>query len=242
MADDRPANDDLAAVVAELRRELADLRGTALARAGRNPTGDIEPTIRTTPKPDTLLLQGQTLQRADYPVLWQWIVDQNLAPAVFGNGNGSTTFVLPDLRGRTLIGAGTLGPDNMAVGALIGTSRVTLSLAQMPAHNHGAADNHQHYVSPVDNHQHYFNTDQGGGHGGHIISAVSPGAGGYYTAANYTSGSSPTHFHSGYTAFSGGHDHGYTSNSGTHTHTTQGSGTAFDARPPAVAVNWLIWA
>ncbi|MBP2370213.1 phage tail protein [Pseudonocardia parietis] len=227
--------------MAGLKREIEDLRTTALTRAGRSPTGDIAPTVRTTPKPDTLLLQGQTLNRADYPGLWQWIEDQGLAPSVFGNGNGSTTFVLPDLRGRTLIGAGTLGPDNMAVGALVGTSRVTLSMDQMPAHDHDRADNHRHYVSPVDNHQHYFNTDQGGGHGGHIGGSVTRADGSFGTAAHPTGVGSPTHFHTGYTAFSGGHDHGYTSNSGTHIHTTQGAGAAIDARPPAVAVNWLIW-
>lgn len=242
MADDRPANDDLTEVVATLKRDLDDLRSTALARAGRKPTGDIEPTIRTSAKPDTLLLQGQSVNREEYPVLWQWVQDQNLvAPGLFGNGNGSTTFVLPDMRGRVLVGAGTLGPDTLAVGALSGSSRVTLSVANMPAHNHGAADNHQHYVSPVDNHNHYFNSNPGGNHGGHYNSEVLHGGGTGWRAANPAFIWSGDHRHDGYTSNSGGHDHGYTSNSGTHTHTTQGAGEAFDARPPSIAVNWLIW-
>jgi microcystin-dependent protein len=62
-------------------------------------------------------------------------------------GNGSTTFQLPDLRGRTVIGAGQYtGPGGAAayaVGQAGGTTAVTLTTAQMPAHIHtlGTATN-----------------------------------------------------------------------------------------------------
>jgi len=51
-------------------------------------------------------------------------------------GNGVTTFALPDLRGRALMGAG----DGWMVGDVAGTEAVTLSLAQLPAHIHTLAD------------------------------------------------------------------------------------------------------
>lgn len=53
-------------------------------------------------------------------------------------GNGSTTFGLPDLRGRVPVGAtgqGT-GLTNRQLGQTFGTESVTLTAAQMPAHTH----------------------------------------------------------------------------------------------------------
>jgi microcystin-dependent protein len=47
-------------------------------------------------------------------------------------GNGSTTFALPDLRGRTPVGSSN-GTD---VGQLGGVENVTLLPGQLPAHNH----------------------------------------------------------------------------------------------------------
>lgn len=54
-------------------------------------------------------------------------------------GDGRTTFALPDTRGRAVIGAG-LGPglSNYRLGQRGGVERVTLSVAQMPSHNHTA--------------------------------------------------------------------------------------------------------
>jgi microcystin-dependent protein len=52
-------------------------------------------------------------------------------------GNGQTTFALPDLRGRAPINAGQ-GPglSNYDLGQTGGTESTTLTIQQMPAHNH----------------------------------------------------------------------------------------------------------
>ena len=52
-------------------------------------------------------------------------------------GNGTTTFALPDLRGRSPIGTGQ-GPglSNIDLGEVAGTENVTLTINNMPAHNH----------------------------------------------------------------------------------------------------------
>src|SRR3954468_23228168 len=52
-------------------------------------------------------------------------------------GNGQTTFGLPDLRGRVAVSAGQ-GPglSNYSLGELAGSESVTLTSANMPAHNH----------------------------------------------------------------------------------------------------------
>ena len=55
-------------------------------------------------------------------------------------GDGRTTFGLPDLRGRVPIHPGN-GPGlpSLTLGAKGGSATNTLSVAQLPAHNHAAA-------------------------------------------------------------------------------------------------------
>ena len=52
-------------------------------------------------------------------------------------GNGQTTFALPDFRGRVAVGTGQ-GPglSNINLGELSGSSTTTLTINNMPAHNH----------------------------------------------------------------------------------------------------------
>lgn len=52
-------------------------------------------------------------------------------------GNGQTTFALPDFRGRVAVGTGQ-GPGlpNITLGELAGNQTQTLTINNMPAHNH----------------------------------------------------------------------------------------------------------
>ncbi len=54
-------------------------------------------------------------------------------------GNGTTTFGLPDLRGRNAVGAGQ-GPGipQVLLGEQLGTETTTLTTQQIPAHSHTA--------------------------------------------------------------------------------------------------------
>lgn len=67
-----------------------------------------------------LVADGRTLNRADYPRLWKWAQDNSLTTSntagflgLFGTGDGSTTFVLPNYDGRWIAaeteGGTTLG-------------------------------------------------------------------------------------------------------------------------------------
>ena len=80
-----------------------------------------------------LICDGSAVSRTGYSELFSAI------GTAFGEGDGSTTFNLPDLRGRTTIGSG-LGTATDAVERIIGQSggseRVTLTTAQMPSHSH----------------------------------------------------------------------------------------------------------
>jgi microcystin-dependent protein len=69
-------------------------------------------------------------------------------------GDGRVTFALPDLRGRIPIGMGQ-GPglSNRTIGDRGGEESVTLTVAQMPAHNHlaVASSSPGNTVSPAGN-------------------------------------------------------------------------------------------
>ena len=61
----------------------------------------------------------------------------SLLGTIYG-GDGRTTFALPDLRGRSIVGDGT-GPGltNIKQGQKGGAENHTLTTAQIPAHAHG---------------------------------------------------------------------------------------------------------
>jgi len=77
--------------------------------------------------------QGQILPIAQNTALF------SLLGTTFG-GNGQTTFALPDLRGRCPNSSGQ-GPglSGYDLGQQGGTENVTLTVGQMPAHNHPVA-------------------------------------------------------------------------------------------------------
>lgn len=77
-----------------------------------------------------LVAWGQTLPIAEYQALYSLLGTQ------FG-GDGRVTFSLPDLRGRTVVGAGR-GPgltDRMN-GQMSGTEQSQLTVGNLPPHNH----------------------------------------------------------------------------------------------------------
>lgn len=78
------------------------------------------------------LAQGQLLAISQNTALF------SLLGTTYG-GDGRTTFALPDTRGRALIGAGS-GPglSTYRLGQNGGVETVTLTVNQMPSHNHGA--------------------------------------------------------------------------------------------------------
>ncbi|WP_151089228.1 phage tail protein [Hymenobacter baengnokdamensis] len=76
---------------------------------------------------------GQLLAIQQYTALFSLLGTQ------YG-GNGTSTFALPDLRGRACIGAGQ-GPglQSYPQGTATGTESVTLLAAEMPVHTHGVS-------------------------------------------------------------------------------------------------------
>jgi microcystin-dependent protein len=114
------------------------------------PAGMIVPFAGSVVPAGWLPCDGSTISRTTYANLFSAI------GIVWGGGDGSTTFNLPDLRGRTPIGAGQ-GPNltNRTLGQTLGEETHILSKEEMPAHSHGVNDpGHQHGL--------YFGTPGGG--------------------------------------------------------------------------------
>lgn len=92
--------------------------------------GDIEMTLAETAPYGWALMQGQTLTGAQsaYPALWA------TASAALRSGSN---LVIPDMRGRVPMGMGQgSGLTMRNLGNLLGDELVTLSVANLPAHNH----------------------------------------------------------------------------------------------------------
>ena len=100
-----------------------------------------------------LLCSGQAVVRATYVALNALY---STATYPYGTGNGTTTFNLPDMRGRLPVGLDNMGGTDAGriatantLGLGVGTETHTISLAEMPAHSHGGVTgffdtNHAH--------------------------------------------------------------------------------------------------
>jgi len=240
MADDRPL-DDPTSMIAALQQQVDDMNTTLQSRTARMPTGFIQPWIGTIAPTNSVLMQGQALSRTTYAVLWQWVQDQSIVGTnlPFGVGDGSTTFTVPDLRDRVVVGASA----TQGIGTLFGANSLILSSAQLPGHTHAAGtlvtdtDSHKHDHTTF--HTHGFNTNNGGSHGGHNFSGTIPTGSGL----PYGQDAAGDHTHGGQTAGDGSYTHttyGHSHNMTGSTAST-GSGSSVDMLQSSIAINWILW-
>lgn len=96
------------------------------------PTGAIYWFGNATPPAGHLVCDGSAVSRTTYSGLFAVI------GGTFGVGDGSTTFNLPDLRGRSPVGAGTgSGLTPRSLGVTGGEESHVLTTAELAAHTHG---------------------------------------------------------------------------------------------------------
>ena len=166
-----------------------------------------------------LACNGSAVSRSTYSTLF------NAISTRWGAGNGSSTFNLPDLRGRFSFGS----DSSRAVGDRSGSETATLTTAQMPSHSHGdgslsTSSSGSHTHASAGSHSHgagSYGTDTEAAHS-HTIS-LHGGSGGATNAAG-TNGSSGRG--SKTTSSAGAHSHtitGSSSNVGAHSHGSAGS-------------------
>ncbi|AZF40340.1 Microcystin dependent protein [Pseudomonas sp. R1-43-08] len=92
--------------------------------------GTIQPFAFDFAPRDWALCAGQTLAVNQYQALYA------LLGVVYG-GNGSVSFMLPNLQGRMPIGQGSgAGLSARVIGEISGTESVTATLLNLPAHTH----------------------------------------------------------------------------------------------------------
>jgi microcystin-dependent protein len=115
---------------------LAGVRGSVYLYAGSKPPAGY------------LLCDGTAVSRTEYKELFA------LIGTTYGPGDGTSTFNLPDLQGKVVIGGSTEFP----IGAKGGANQYTLSVSQLPNHWHSFTDvsgvtdisgAHSHIYSPI---------------------------------------------------------------------------------------------
>lgn len=110
---------------------------------GFMPVGVVVPFAGSSSPAGWQLCYGQAISRTTYAGLFSTI------GTTYGSGDGSTTFNVPDLRGRVVAGeddmggtaasrltAGGSGITGTTLGATGGTQTHTLTSAEMPSHTH----------------------------------------------------------------------------------------------------------
>lgn len=165
--------------------------GASIYPVGRWPEyGDMKPWPVNIPASGWVICDGRPLSRTLYAGLFA------VLGTTWGAGDGSTTFNIPDLRGRSLFGAD--GGANRLTSASIGVSAVA-----------GVTGGHQLLQS----HGHTV-TDPGHGHGlvdpGHTHTIGDPGHSHTVIDPGHSHTiNDPGHNHAGSTTNDGGHTHNY---------------------------------
>jgi microcystin-dependent protein len=130
--------------VANVPFALAECSAGAGPGGGGPPVGSVVAWLTATPPSGYLLCDGTAVSRATYDDLFDVI------GTTFGVGDNSTTFNLPNLRGRFPVGLDSAQAEFDALGETGGAKTVALDVTMMPSHTH-VQDAHTHVQ---DSHNH----------------------------------------------------------------------------------------
>ena len=138
-----PNADEGAAQEIPLGAGLAFNDGTIYSAVRAIPVGAVLPLAGNYEPPGWFICDGRAVSRTTYSVLY------SITGTKFGSGDGSTTFNIPDMRGRVPAGKDNLGgisanrltpatiPGGATdVGKVAGTERHVLTVAELAAHDH----------------------------------------------------------------------------------------------------------
>lgn len=172
----------------------------------------------TTAPAGWLFAYGQNVSRTTYAALWAALGSPN-------TGDGSTTFTMPDKRGRASFGKDNMGGtsanritnqsggwDGDVLGASGGSETHTLTIAQMASHNHGGATG---FSNPIADARYLYDNN-----------TASVSGGPNFTVPQRSSSN---------IALTGSLDHQHTINS-------EGGGLPHNNLPPGITCNYIIFA
>lgn len=150
------------------------------------PTGVIFPYVGAAAPTGWLLCNGTAVSRTTYAALFAVI------GTAYGAGDGSTTFNLPNISDKVVVGVGgaktrgaTGGVASVTPSGSVSVANHTLTTAQIPAHNHPTSDpGHSHAVyDPTHRHLYGFIQQMNAfGSGERVQDYSSPLAGVYSTS------------------------------------------------------------
>lgn len=209
-----------------IRELMAQLRAANLAPLDIVPIGAGMDWFSSTLPSKWLWRDGSAVSRTTYAALFDEI------GTTYGAGDGSTTFNLPDDRGRVTAGKDDMGGtaanrlttagsgvDGATLGASGGEEIHTLTTGEMPSHTHTAS------------------TGSAGAHT-HDLTLATGGGNGFDSTPSETKFSNDTP--------TGGDRTGTTTSAGAHTHTvtvnSAGSGDAHNNVQPTLVCNKIIYA
>ncbi len=104
-----------------------------------------------------LSCDGSAIDRTIYADLFAAI------GTTYGAGDGSTTFNIPNLLGRTIIGQNPSDADFDVLGETGGEKRHTLTVDEMPAHTHSITDVQHSHTATDGGHTHGYTATQNAG-------------------------------------------------------------------------------
>ena len=129
-----PADNDVLAfdtATGKFINQTAAQAGLASSAAAGSPTGSVAMNAASAAPAGWLTCDGAAVSRTTYAALFA------VLGTIWGAGNGSTTFNLPDMRGRVPVGVGTgAGLTARALAATGGEETHVLSEAELAEHTH----------------------------------------------------------------------------------------------------------
>ena len=181
-------------------------------------TGEVKIWAGTTTPTGWLVCDGASVSRTTYANLFAAI------GVTYGSVDG-TSFNLPNLNGRVPAGYDASQTEFNTLGKTSGEKAHTLSIAEMPSHNHGGATSSNRA----------YNVTQGSSQGTWVLGQHAPQI--YYTDANTYVGQAATLI-----GWHGGNNIGEINTADVHNHTinSQGGGTAFTNLQPYITMNYII--